>query len=70
MGVPIPYDKRGQGFTDIPLVTINTKTGAGGLVTPYLRIKYRGRDMLDQMLDRVDPNELISVVDCVGKFDG
>ena len=70
LGVPIPYDKRGQGFTDIPLVTINTKTGAGGLVTPYLRIKYRGRDMLDQMLDRVDPNELISVVDCVGKFDG
>ena len=59
---------RGQGFTDIPTVTINTKTGAGGQITPTLRVKYRGKDNLDEVLESVTQDQIISVVDCVGKF--
>ena len=59
---------RGQGFTDIPTVTINTKTGAGGEITPSLRIKYRGKDNLEEVYEDVIQDQIISVVDCVGKF--
>ena len=59
---------RGQGFTDIPTVTINTKTGAGGEITPSLRIKYRGKDNLEEVYEDVTQDQIISVVDCVGKF--
>ena len=68
IGVTIPDDQRGQGFTDIPTVTINTKTGAGGQLTPYLRVKYRGKDNLDEVFESVTQDQIISVVDCVGKF--
>ena len=68
IGVTIPDDQRGQGFTDIPIVTINTKTGAGGEITPSLRIKYRGKDNLEEVYEDVTQDQIISVVDCVGKF--
>ena len=68
IGVTIPDDQRGQGFTDIPTVTINTKTGAGGEITPSLRIKYRGKDNLEEVYEDVTQDQIISVVDCVGKF--
>lgn len=70
LGVRIPEDQRGQGFTDIPDLTINTQTGAGALLTPLLRVKYRGKNNIDQVLDEVTQDQIISVVDCVGKFNG
>jgi hypothetical protein len=70
LGVRIPEDQRGQGFTDIPDLTINTSTGAGALLTPLLRVKYRGRNNINEVLDEVTPDQIISVVDCVGKFNG
>lgn len=69
LGVNIPDDQRGIGFTNIPEVVINTQTGAGAKLTPYLRIKYRGRDNLDEVLTRVTQDQIISVVDCVGKIN-
>jgi len=69
LDVKIPDDQRGLGFTNVPTVTINTKTGAGAKLTPYLRIKYRGRDNIQQVLDQVTQDQIISVVDCVGKIN-
>ena len=69
LGVNIPDDQRGLGFTSIPEVTINTQTGAGAQLTPYLRIKYRGRDNIEEVLSRVTQEQIISVVDCVGKIN-
>lgn len=66
LGVRIPDDQRGQGFTDVPDLTINTQTGAGALLTPLLRVKYRGQDNIDEVLDEVTQDQIISVVDCVG----
>lgn len=70
LGIRIPENQRGLGFTDIPNVTINTSTGAGAQLTPYLRIKYRGRDNINEVIDQVTQDQIISVVDCVGKFNG
>jgi len=67
--VKIPDDQRGLGFTSIPDVVINTNTGAGAQITPYLRIKYRGKDNIQPVLDRITQNQIISVVDCVGKIN-
>jgi hypothetical protein len=67
--VKIPDDQRGLGFTSIPDVVINTNTGAGAQITPYLRIKYRGIDNIQPVLDRITQDQIISVVDCVGKIN-
>ena len=69
IGVQIPDGDRGQGFTSIPDVTINTSTGAGAQLTPILRVKYRGRDSINEVIDSVTQDQIISVVDCVGKFN-
>ena len=69
LGVNIPNDQRGLGFTSIPEVVINTQTGAGAKLTPYLRIKYRGDNNIQEVLDRVTQDQIISVVNCVGKID-
>ena len=66
LGVRIPEDQRGQGFTDIPDLTINTQTGAGALLTPLLRVKYRGRDSINEVIDSVTQEQIVTVVDCVG----
>lgn len=69
LGVNIPEDQRGLGFTSIPEVVINTQTGAGAQLTPYLRIKYRGKDNIEEALSQVTQDQIISVVDCVGKIN-
>lgn len=66
LAVKIPEEQRGQGFTDIPDVRINTSTGAGALLTPILRVKYRGRDSINEVLDSVTQDQIITVVNCVG----
>ena len=66
LGVRIPEDQRGQGFTDVPDLTINTQTGAGALLTPILRVKYRGQDNIDAVIESVRDDQIISVVNCVG----
>jgi len=71
LGVRIPEDQRGQGFTDVPDLTINTQTGAGALLTPLLRVKYRGQDNIDDVIESVTDDQIIKVVNCVGaKPDG
>jgi len=70
LGIRVPENQRGIGFTDIPDVTINTSTGAGAQLTPYLRVKYRGRDNINEVIDQVTQDQIVSVVDCVGKFNG
>ena len=67
--IDVPLTDRGLGFTSIPIITINTETGAAASLHPYLRIKYRGRDNIDQVLDQVTQDQIVSVVDCVGKFN-
>ena len=67
--IDVPLTDKGMGFTELPLITINTKTGAGASLHPYLGIKYRGRDNLDQVYDELMPEQILSVVDCVGKFN-
>lgn len=66
IGVEIPDEDRGQGFTSIPDVTINTSTGAGAQLTPILRVKYRGRDSINDVIESVRQDQIISVVNCVG----
>ena len=66
LAVKIPEEQRGQGFTDIPDVRINTSTGAGALLTPILRVKYRGRDNINEVIDSVRQDQIITVIDCVG----
>lgn len=70
LGINIPENQRGLGFTDIPDITINTSTGAGAQLTPYLRVKYRGRDNINEVIDQVTQDQIVSVIDCVGKFNG
>ena len=66
LAVRIPEEQRGQGFTDIPDVRINTSTGAGALLTPILRVKYRGRDSINEVIDSVRQDQIVTVIDCVG----
>ena len=66
LAVRIPEDQRGQGFTDIPDIRINTSTGAGALLTPILRVKYRGRDNINEVIDSVRQDQIITVINCVG----
>ena len=68
IAVDIPENQRGQGFTDIPTITINSPTGAGADLTPYLRVKYRGKDVVDEVLEQVTQDQVISVIDCVGNL--
>ena len=52
----------GQGFTSIPTVTINSKTGIGAELTPVLGFK-----PIDQDLDPIDPGKIVTVIDCVSR---
>ena len=67
--IDVPLTDRGLGFTSIPTITINTETGAAANLHPYLRIKYRGKDNIAEVLDQVTQDQIVSVVDCVGKFN-
>ena len=51
----------GQGFTSIPTITINSKTGIGAELTPVLGFK-----PIDQA-DPIDPGKIVTVIDCVSR---
>ena len=57
------------GFVNIPDVTINSLTGAGANLKPYLKVRYSGDEEVNQAFeDGLVDSQVISVVDCVGKF--
>ena len=51
----------GQGFTSVPTITINSKTGIGAELTPVLGFK-----PIDQA-DPIDPGKIVTVIDCVSR---
>ena len=51
----------GQGFTSIPTITINSRTGIGAELTPVLGFK-----PVDQA-DPIDPGKIVTVIDCVSR---
>ena len=55
------------GFVEPPLVRVNTKTGAGAGLIPYLKVKYRGEFEITQAFQEgFSQAAVISVIDCVG----
>ena len=55
----------GYGFTKIPFVAINSRTGLGAEFRPRLKFIPLDDFLEDQNLQTVDPNKLVQVVDCV-----
>ena len=51
--------KRGIGFTEEPMIEIETETGYNARFRPVFRVNSIG--------EVIDPNQVISVIDCVGK---
>ena len=57
----------GYGFTKIPRIKINSKTGAGADFRANLKFIPVSQFLEDQSLQTIDPNKLVQVVDCPDK---
>ena len=55
----------GYGFTKIPQIKINSKTGVGADFRTNLKFIPLEQFLEDQNLEALDPNKLVQVVDCV-----
>ena len=55
--------KGGEGFTELPLITIESETGFNAELLPRLCI-----DRIGENIDKPMTGDLVTVVDCVGKF--
>ena len=63
--VDIKLNSTGYGFTKIPKIKINSRTGAGADFRARLKFIPLNEFLEDQNLQTVDPNKLVQVVDCV-----
>ena len=63
--VGINVTSTGYGFTKIPYVAINSRTGLGAEFRPRLKFIPLDDFLEDQNLQTLDPNKLVQVVDCV-----
>ena len=63
----VKVTESGEGFTEVPRVYIKTETGINAVLRPKLCIDRVGDDALKEprLQDKV-----VSIIDCVGKFDG
>ena len=53
----------GQGFTEFPDIYIESDTGYNAKITPVFKVR-----RVDEEQIQVPQSQIISVVDCVGKF--
>lgn len=61
--IDIKVTNGGEGFTELPEVYIETDTGLNAVLSPRLCI-----DRIGNNVDKPITGDLVSVVDCVGKF--
>lgn len=62
------------GWDRVPKITLNSLTGAGALILPILEVQSVGigstditpAQSLDRVLRNINPNDVVSVKDCVG----
>ncbi len=62
--VKIDVIKPGIGFTEYPNIQIETETGYNASLLPVFRVNRIG----DSLETSVPPTQVISIIDCVGKF--
>ena len=60
--VGVKVNNKGNGFTNIPDLTINSQTGKGANLKAILKFV-----SVDEVSEPLDPTQIISVVDCVDK---
>ena len=60
--VGVKVNNKGNGFTNIPDITINSETGRGARLKPIMKFV-----SLSEVSETLDPTQIISVVDCVDK---
>ena len=60
--VGVKVNNKGNGFTNIPDIRINSKTGRGARLRPIMKFV-----SLSEVSERLDPTQIISVVDCIEK---
>ena len=58
--------KNGFGFTERPIITVNTTTGFNAKIDPVLCVNRLDDD--EEAASRILPEEVITVIDCVGKI--
>lgn len=58
--------KNGFGYTERPTITINTTTGYNAKIDPVLCVNRLDDD--EEASSRIAPEEVITVIDCVGKI--
>ncbi len=56
----------GSGFVEFPIITINSKTGFNAQLIPKLCVERVG-DLLEEDVNRYSGQQIISVIDCVGR---
>lgn len=66
--VSIKILNKGRPVTSRPKIIIESKTGINAEIFPILRVKRYGD--IDLTTQKVKPNELVIVIDCVGKPNG
>ena len=60
--VGVKVNNKGNGFTNIPDIRINSKTGRGARLRPIMKFV-----SLSEVSETLDPTQIISVVDCIEK---
>ena len=60
--VGVKVNNKGNGFTNIPDLTINSQTGKGANLKAILKFV-----SVDEVSEPLDPTQIISVVDCIDK---
>ena len=66
--VSIKILNKGRPVTSRPKITIESKTGINAEIFPILRVRRYGD--VDLATQKIKPNELVIVIDCVGKPNG
>ena len=60
--IGVKVNNKGNGFTNIPDIRINSKTGRGARLRPIMKFV-----SLSEVSETLDPTQIISVVDCIEK---
>jgi len=60
--IGVKVNNKGNGFTNIPEIRINSQTGRGATLKPVLKFV-----SVSEVSETLDPTRIISVVDCIDK---
>ena len=60
--IGVKVNNKGNGFTNIPEIRINSQTGRGATLKPVLKFV-----SVNQVTETLDSTRIISVVDCIDK---